>query len=186
MPRYLTSLGCKTAHISNESDVAAIELEPHITSPAGIALEVGEFKREWEVWQAGGNPTGHALFQRVEHWKAGWHAWLDAPWLGHGVGDTPVAIENAYASFESKLAEGHRHRAHMQHLTWGISTGLIGMALWLGLWFVWLGSCMPDNRQALWGGLVLALSCVFEDTLESQAGVIVSFLALFAYLGPRR
>ena len=74
----------------------------------------------------------------------------------------------------------------MQHLTWGISTGLIGMLLWLGLWLVWLQSCLPDNRQALWGGLVLALSCVFEDTLESQAGVIVSFLALFALLGPRR
>ena len=191
LPRYLTSLGWPKdgKHILQltERDVAAIESgATHHIPRSGMLLRLREFKREWEVWKAGGNPTGHALFQRVEHWGAGWHAWLDAPLLGHGVGDTPIAMESAYERLGSNLADGHRHRSHMQHLTWGISTGLIGMILWLGLWLVWLRACMPDNRHALWGGLVLALSCVFEDTLETQAGVILSFLALFAVLRPRR
>ena len=191
LPRYLASLGWPKdgEHILqlSDRDVAAIESgATHHIPRTGLLLRLREFKREWEVWQAGGNPTGHALFQRVEHWTAGRRAWLAAPWFGHGVGDVPVAMERAYEDVGSKLAEGHRHRSHNQHLTWGISTGFIGLILWIGLWAVWLRSCMPDNKHALWGGVVLALSCVFEDTLETQAGVILSFLALFACLRPRR
>ena len=84
------------------------------------------------VWQDGGNPSGHALFQRIAHWHAGWHAWMQSFWVGHGMGDTSSAMEQAYAQLGSDLAAPHRHRAHMQHLTWGISGGLIAMLLWLG------------------------------------------------------
>ena len=31
-------------------------------------------------------------------------------------------------------------------------------------------------KGAVWGGLVVALSCMFEDTLETQAGVMVAGL----------
>ena len=191
LPRYLTSLGWPKdgEHILQltDRDVAAIESGATNCAPrTGLSLRMREFKREWEVWRAGGNPTGHALFQRLEHWKAGWHAWLDSPWIGHGVGDTPAAMQRAYNNQGSGLDESHRHRAHMQHLTWGISSGLVGIILWVGLWLMWLRASRPNNLEALWGGFVLALSCVFEDTLETQAGVVIFFLALFASLHPRR
>ena len=187
LPRYLSSLGWPKdgKHILQLSptDVKAIQSgATHHAPQTGLLLRMREFKREWEVWLAGGNPTGHALFQRLEHWKAGWHAWLDSPWLGHGVGDTPAAMEHAYARLESGLGEGHRHRAHMQHLTWGISTGFVGVLLWVAFWLVWLRASAPANKHALWGGLVLALSCGFEDTLETHAGAILAFLALFVCL----
>ena len=48
------------------------------------------------------------------------------------------------------------------------------------LWLAFLGTHMWTARivkGALWGGLVVALSCVFEDTLETQAGAVVAGLA---------
>ena len=56
------------------------------------------------------------------------------------------------------------------------------------LWLAFLGSHMWAVRVvkgALWGGLVVALSCVFEDTLETQAGVMVAGLA-WALVGDRQ
>ena len=192
LPRYLTSMGWPKdgEHILQltERDVAAIEsgATHHIPLKLACCCACANSNGNGRFGLLEAIQLDTPCFQRVEHWKAGWHAWLEAPWFGHGVGDTPVAMENAYARLGSRLAEGHRHQGTHATLTWGISTGFIGMILWLGLWLVWLKSCAPDNKKALWGGLVLALSCVFEDTLESQAGVMVSFLALFAFLGPRR
>ena len=48
------------------------------------------------------------------------------------------------------------------------------------LWLAFLGSQMwtaGTVKGALWGSLVVALSCVFEDTLETQAGAMVAGLA---------
>ena len=100
-------------------------------------------------------------------------------WVGHGMGDTSSAMEQAYAQLGSDLAAPHRHRAHMQHLTWGISGGLIAMLLWLGFARAWHQGIGKLSRLALWGGVVVVLSCVFEDAWETQAGVVISFLALF-------
>ena len=128
----------------------------------------------------GGNPSGHSVVQRFEHWSAGLTAWLARPFIGHGMGDTPEAMADAYAQMGSQLSPNHRHRAHMQHLTWGISGGVLGLLLWLGFWRSWWKRIGSQSTAALWGGVVLVLSCVFEDTWETQAGIVVSFLALFA------
>ena len=48
------------------------------------------------------------------------------------------------------------------------------------LWLAFVGAQMWVTRAvkgALWGGMVVALSCVFEDTLETHAGVMVAGVA---------
>lgn len=184
LPRYLTSLGLPKdgQHILQltEEDVRAIEQgATHVDPAKGMRLRLRELRREWEVWQDGGNPSGHALFQRFAHWQAGWHAWMNAFWWGHGMGDTSIAMHTAYNELGSTLNPAHRHRAHMQHLTWGISGGLVAMLLWLGFGWSWHRVIGQGARGALWGGVVVALSCVFEDAWETQAGVVIGFLALF-------
>ena len=66
--------------------------------------------------------------------------------------------------------------AHMQQSD-GISGGLIAVLL-VGLRALASG-IGKLSRLALWGGVVVVLSCVFEDAWETQAGVVISFLALF-------
>lgn len=189
--RYLTSKGWPkdAEHILKLSpeDVRAIENGATHAFPAhGLAKRLRETKREWEVWRDGGNASGHALFQRFDHWQAGVSAWSRAPWLGHGVGGARQAIHDSYVLSHSQLAPQHQHGAHLQHLTWAISGGIVAWLLWLALGWTWWQSLGSVNSLALWGGVLMALSCVFEDTWETQAGVVVSFLALFAASLPPR
>ena len=183
--RYLTSKGWPKdrEHILKltPDEVQAIENgATTVQVETGLKLRISQLKRGWEIWQDGGDASGHSILQRIEHWSVGAHAWLQSPWVGHGAGDTQIAMNQGYDALHSSLAPQHRHRAHMQHLTWAISGGLFGWLLWIGFSWTWWRQIGLGSRQALWGGLVVALSCFFEDTWESQAGIVVSFLALFA------
>ena len=187
--RYLTSKGWPKdgAHILQLTPSEVKRIESGATSVVehhGFKARLAAFRWEWETWLEGGNPSGHSVFQRFEHWAAGWHAWKQAWWIGHGAGDAEMALQEGYEATGTRLASQHRHRTHMQHLTWGVTGGLVGILLWLAF----LGSHMWAVRavkSALWGGLVVALSCVFEDTLETQAGVMVAGLA-WALVGGRQ
>ena len=183
--RYLTSKGWPkdAEHILQltPEDVQAIENGATHAKPAhGIARRLRETRREWEMWRDGGSASGHALFQRFEHWRAGVLAVARSPWLGHGSGDTGSAIFESYTSLDTPLATQHRHRAHMQHLTWAISGGILALLFWLAFWRGWWHQLGSQSPYARWGGVVVLLSCCFEDTWETQAGIVVSFLALFA------
>ena len=185
LPRYLTSLGWPkdAEHILRLTpiDVAAIEGgATHHLPRSGILLRMRQFKREWEVWIEGGDPSGNAAFQRLEHWSAGWAAWMAAPLWGHGSGDKSAAMDLGYKAEQSRLKSGHRHGAHMQHLTWGISGGLVAFLLWMAFGVSWWTAYGQTSRIRLWGGVVIGLSCLFEDTLETQAGIVLCSLALFA------
>ena len=183
--RFLTSKGWPkdAEHILKltPEEVNAIESgATHARPASGLSLRLRETRREWEIWQEGGNASGHALLQRMEHWKAGIAAVERSPWLGQGVGDVDAAIQKSYNLLDSRLARQHRHRAHMQHLTWAVSGGLVAVVLWLVFGWAWWHQIGRSTRMALWGGVLVAVSCLFEDTWETQAGVVVSFLALFA------
>lgn len=183
--RYLTSKGWPkdAEHILQltPEDVNAIENgATHAEQAYGIAQRMRETRREWEMWRDGGSASGHALFQRFEHWNAGLQAFSLSPWFGHGAGDTGAAISASYDVLGTPLASQHRHRAHMQHLTWAISGGAIALLLWMAFLHGWWQKLGASSRFARWGGVVVLLSCCFEDTWETQAGMVVSFLALFA------
>jgi hypothetical protein len=186
--RYLTSKGWPKdgEHIRMllPEEVSAIENgATNVVKAHGWALRVRELRREWEMWRDGGSPSGNAVFQRFAHWRAGLLAWKRAPLWGHGMGDTGLAMAESYRAMDSSLAPQHRHRAHMQHLTWAISGGLIAALLWLGLGWSWWNTFRTASRACLWGGAVVVLTCLFEDAWETQAGVVVSFLALLGASG---
>ncbi len=186
--RYVTSKGWPKdgEHIRKllPDEVRAIENgSTNITEARGLALRMRELRREWEMWRDGGSPSGNAVLQRFAHWRAGLRAWRRAPIWGHGMGDTGLAMEESYRELGSSLAPQHRHRAHMQHLTWAVAGGLVALLLWLGLGWSWWSAFRSASRACLWGGLVVVLTCLFEDAWETQAGVVVSFLALLGASG---
>ena len=185
--RYLTSKGWPKdgEHIRklSQEDVAAIEQgATHFNRATGIRKRLRQFKFEWEMWQNHGGPSGSSVFQRWEHWKAGWAAWRRAPWIGHGVGDTGDIMDKVYVESKSPLSDEFRHRAHMQHLTWAISGGLVAIVLWVAFWCSWFRAIRKSltPRALMWGGVVLLVSCVFEDTFETQAGIAVAWMCLCA------
>lgn len=190
--RYLTSLGVPKDGASilalRPDQVADIEnRQTHARELKGLRGRFREIRFELEMWQDGGNPSGHSLTQRLEHWRAGWWAGKTGGLCGHGLGDVQNSLERAYDSLNSKLQPEFRHSTHNQGLFWWVAGGWMALGLaagFLGVSLLRIAS-LPVDRRALsaWGLVVLFLSCLFEDTLTTQAGIAVATLALMFMVG---
>jgi len=104
------------------------------------------------------------------------------------MGDFGAAMADAYEEAGSKLSPDVRHGTHNQFLNVLVRTGMAG---WLG-WVGFLAACVAHARRlesrllrvvAAWGWGVLVASCLVEDTLETQAGVLIALLALLPMEG---
>jgi len=146
---------------------------------------------KFEVWNAwdGGNPSGHSLIQRWAFLRTGLHIYQHHPAVGVGIGDVPDAFDWAYEDLNSPLQEPFRLRAHNQYLTFLIAGGPLNLILLLGilvsmLTSVWSGPSL-FYTPALLFCIILSLSCLTEDTLETQAGVTFAGF-LIGLFGGRR
>lgn len=142
---------------------------------------------QFEVWNAmdGGNPSGHSLIQRLAFLNAARHIFQQHPVLGVGVGDLPAAYAEAYDTLNSPLSPEFRLRAHNQYATYLVAGGPLNLILWLVLLVTLIPMAATrqghPTSQAMLFLVVLALSCLTEDTLETQAGVTFAgfFIGLF-------
>lgn len=150
---------------------------------------------QFEIWNAidGGNPSGHSLMQRWAFLRTGMHIYQHHPVIGVGIGDVPAAFQWAYDDLQSPLEPPFRLRAHNQYLTFLIAAGPLGFVIWLVILYAVLPAATRKNadgrtaecrRAAVLCVAVLALSCLTEDTLETQAGV--TFAGFFVGLFGRR
>lgn len=190
--RFLTSKGLRKdadgIMALSEEDIAWIESGiPTITEIEYRGLRRRMAVVQFEVWNAldGGNPSGHSLIQRLAFLNAARFIYQQHPVLGVGIGDLSDAYKDAYEQLNSPLSPEFRLRAHNQYVTYLVAGGPLNLILWLVL----LGTLVPlaatrqghPTRQAVLFLVVLALSCLTEDTLETQAGVTFAgfFIGLF-------
>ena len=185
MQRYLTSLGLPKdgATIASLSpwQVQAIERgENHHVPTSGLVKRLRDIRFGYEMWKDTGNPTGSSIWQRLEHGKAALVAWKLAPWLGHGLGGQKQAMLQAYTGMGSKLSENHRHGAHNQHFTVAVQSGALGLILWVLAWASLARAIRQTKHWHLvaWGLTVFLICTTFEDALETQAGMLVSAMAV--------
>jgi hypothetical protein len=133
----------------------------------------------WELAQfvQNDNPSGHSLAMRLEFWKTGWLIYKENSFFGVGTGDVQLAFNEMYNRLKSKLDKRWRLRAHNQYLTVFITFGFFGgIVFFLSL----LGPAFLTgirNEYYIWFMIIVLLSMVNEDTLETQAGV--TFYAFF-------
>ena len=185
MPRYITSMGLPKdgftiANLSRE-DVRAIEQGNTNRNPVhGLMQRMRSVRFGYEMWRDFNNPTGSSIWQRWEHWQAAVLTWRQAPWIGHGLGGVVEPMHQSYARMNSKLHPNFRHGAHNQHLTVASQSGVVGLILWVTFLFMLARHVFRDNHWPLlaWGFTVFMLSTCYEDTLETQAGLLVAALAL--------
>lgn len=134
----------------------------------------------WEIsnYQNTKDPSGHSIMQRIEYWKAAIGIIKSKPLLGVGTGDLNRAYEQQYELMESKLKSEFRLRAHNQYLTMGVAFGLTG-----GVLFLFFLIYPAINKRGFFNYfyliffLIASISMIYEDTLETQAGV--TFFAFF-------
>ncbi|PCJ80349.1 MAG: hypothetical protein COA49_08930 [Bacteroidetes bacterium] len=192
LSRYLTSMGLPkdgyTVRNLSDEDVHFIELghsSINEESESGMSLRIDALRYEIGNWLDGGNPSGNSVTQRVIYFKTGLHILfhndIKTILLGVGTGDLPDAFSEAYKELDTKLKPQFRHRTHNQYLAWWIAGGVFALVLWLlVLIFSWKRDEMwLDVGRLTWWAV--ALSCIAEDTLETQAGVTFAVFSIVLF-----
>lgn len=110
---------------------------------------------------------------------------IEQPFLGYGLGDVQDDIntrlvQQGYVA----LTSVHQYNAHNQYLQTALTSGYIGLILFLGILiynFFILKS--PSVKIGLYIFLYIVICFVFESLLERQNGIIIAavFLNLFAF-----
>ncbi|HEX2616222.1 MAG TPA: O-antigen ligase family protein [Flavobacteriales bacterium] len=143
---------------------------------------------ELESYRISGDPSGHSVTMRREFLHIGWCI-AKAHWVtGVGTGDTQLAFNEAYTEQHSPLDARWRLRAHNEYLTLWISFGVFGLLWSLFSWW-W-----PARRNGAFGhplfiawGIIFLISCLSEDTLETQMGAtfFALYYTLFTFAAPK-
>jgi O-antigen ligase len=179
--RYLTSLGFRKDSMGvaqlTPTDIEKIE-DGHTSAHnnKGLASRISTFLIEYNLYKQGGNPNGNSFFQRIEHLKAAQYIIAHKYLLGVGIGDVPGAFTDAYQKTNSKLNKEIQYRSHNQYLTIWVSLGIFGLIAFVLMLFL---PFFYKNLDYFFYIVMISLvvSCLFEDSIETQAGVTI--FALF-------
>jgi O-antigen ligase len=115
---------------------------------------------------------------RPYFWKAALAAISGQVWMGVGTGDVQKAMNESYVRTQSPLHEEWYKRPHNQLITITLALGLTGLLIFLLSLFYPLYFLRKDLPLLYWVFfVVLFLSFLMEDTLETQAGQ--TFYAFF-------
>ena len=193
--RYLASAGLRKDSVAVMSlspwDIGRIEQGmPSILSGkrSRVAERIDEVAFELAKYRAHGDANGHSVTMRLEYLKVGWHIARQHWLLGVGTGDTQRAFDAAYESTGSSLLPEWRNRAHNEYLTLLISFGVFGL-LWSLFTWIWPAGKLGAFRDPLFiaWGILFTLSCLTDDTIETQAGAtfFALYYALFVFAAPR-
>jgi hypothetical protein len=179
--RFLTSKGYRkdAEGVGKLTDAEVSMVEDGIASIIYVEkpnLYVRIYKIFWEYnrYQITHNPSGHSVMQRLEFWKASASIIRHSLFIGVGTGDLDGAFQEEYIKSGSLLEKEFRWRSHNQFLAIFASFGIIGLA-----WFLF-SLIFPAVRLSKFHDfyylsffIIVMMSMLTEDTLETQAGVTV-------------
>jgi len=189
--RYMTSKGLRkdaegVSQLTDE-DVGLIEsgeasYHYHERSVFYIRL----YKIIWEVQQylRTGDPSGYSAMQRIEYWRTSLQIIKQHPLIGVGTGDMNIAFERQYEIMNSLLKPEFRWRSHNQFFSIGVGFGIIGI-----IWFI-ISLLYPAIKLKRFSDyfylsffVIMIVSMISEDTIETQAGVTIFafFTSLFLF-----
>jgi hypothetical protein len=179
--RFLTSKGYRkdAEGVEKLTDAEVAMVEDGIASIVYVEksnLYVRIYKIFWEFsrYRETRNASGHSVMQRLEFWKAAREIISNNLLTGVGTGDLETAFQEEYTKSGSLLDKEFRWRAHNQFLAIFATFGIFGIA-----WFLF-SLIYPATRLGKFHDyyylsffIIIILSMLTEDTLETQAGVTV-------------
>jgi hypothetical protein len=135
---------------------------------------------EFDVYQKGGNPSGHSFTQRIEYYKIAWQIIREHFWVGTGTGGYFKAYQEKYDQNPYFKDEQFRQRSHNMFLCYWVDYGLIGLGF---ICFAFTYPVFREKKQKSFLLLIflfiVLLSCLNEDTLANHDG-ITFFATLYA------
>ncbi len=143
----------------------------------GIKTRLSKMLIAYQVYVNTHNANGSSEFQRIEYIKASLNIIKDNLIFGVGTGDLPDAFANYYEETNSNLLPQYRLRSHNQYLSITVGLGIVGLLWFLfTLFYPMIFDKKSHNTIYIIFLLIMLLSMLTEDTIESQAGV-----TLFAF-----
>ncbi len=181
--RYLTSKGLRKDYAGvmglTEGDIHNIENgfpNEIYANESGLKLRFHSFMFGLHVYKVTGDVTGSSFFQRILFWKVAWNV-IKPNWaFGVGTGDVKNEMKAMHQEMHPHLDERYWLRAHNQFLTFFVAFGILGISYFFFL-FGYTFKVRRKNALALAFLLIAFISCLTEDTVETQAGV--TFFAFF-------
>ena len=125
-------------------------------------------------YQSSKDPSGKSFLQRIEFWRASLGI-IEDNWItGVGTGDLNEAFNDQYREMNSPLPEFFRWRSHNQYMAIFIAFGILGLA-----WFLFT-IIYPPVKLGMFNDyfylvffVIISLSMLTEDTIETQAGATI-------------
>ena len=168
----------------SDSDIRNIEKgidRANFTSLPGLRNQIEDFIISYQRYVDYQDPNSSSMVQRLEYWRTSLLLIKQNPVIGVGTGDLPNAFENQYKKMNSNLAEQYRRRSHNQFLSITVSLGIIGLVWFMIIMFypgIKTGNFNNYFYVIFW--IIIMISMLTEDTIESQEGV--TFYVLFTAL----
>lgn len=176
--RFMSSKGLKKDSLGfstlTTEEIKAIEegaANQYYTNHNRLQNRLHKTFYELREYQRTGNASGYSIAMRLEYWKIGVSIFKKNLLYGVGTGDIKLAFKDEYKIANTKLDVKYQKRAHNQYLTFLACFGIIGFL------FILFSICYPmlTLKQNPLLGLVfillMGLSFLTEDTLETQAGI---------------
>lgn len=147
----------------------------------GLREQVEDFMAGYQHYVKQHDPNSGSMVQRFEYWRTSLLIIGGHPLIGVGTGDVPDAFDLQYQKMHSNLAPQYRLRSHNQYLSITIAFGILGL-LWFIAVMIYPGAKTGSFKNyfyiIFW--IIMMLSMLTEDTIESQEGV--TFFALLTAL----
>ena len=191
--RYMTAIGVTKDYQGvlslSDEDILAVEhgiTNPQLLEQSALHQRVDQLFFEIDALNSGDDPSGKSFIQRIEYWKTATHIIQKHPFIGLGTGDVQQAFNQQYEEDQSSLSDRFRLRSHQQFLTFWVAFGVFGpLMLLLAIYLCYRYRKAENSFISLGFLLIVSLSFLSEDTLETQAGVtFFSFFISFLFLWP--
>lgn len=183
--RYMASKGLYKDSMGiamlNEQDVKNIQ--NNITNYkypdwSFMQKRIYEFVWEYDEFINERGVNGHSLTMRLYFWKAAAVIIKNNLLFGVGTGDVQNQLNKTYVETHSPLSKDWYKRPHNQFITITVSLGLLGLLVFLFSFIYPVIKLKKQIHILFWPYfLILCISFILEDTLETQAGL--SFYAFF-------
>lgn len=144
----------------------------------GLKTRISKILFGYQVYLKTSDPGSNSLTLRLTHWKAALGIIKENFWWGVGSGHIPQAFNKQYNRLAPKLAPEKRMESHNQYLHVFLNLGLFGFS-WFLLVLLYPGFNSGEIFHFNYAGflIIVLISMLTEDTLETQSGV--TFFAFF-------
>lgn len=151
----------------------------YYTLPFNLKSRTDQIIMGYLKYKQHNNANRNSIMQRIEYWRASWDIFTSHAIIGVGTGDMNLVFKEEYNSHNFNLHKNFQLRSHNQYMAIAIAFGIIGL-IWFLISFIAPSIILSAYKNYLFviHFSILFLSMLWEDTLETQAGVT---FAIFFY-----